>query len=137
MSKKLAAVRGPPRVVGVQGAALSELSSGAVSRNTCSGAQKIESAEATFFSATAAWQEQQVLNARLENEWREGQERAAKALTCLLGAGSRGEVGCLVVIGSDVGCTDSSRPHQLDYKSLETISMTESNMLTPTVPVRF
>lgn len=101
LSKKLAAVRGPPRVVGVQGVTRSELSSG--------GAQKTDSAEATFSSASAAWQEQQVLNARLEREWREGQRRAAEALTCLLGSGSGGEFGWDILLGSEALRTDSGR----------------------------
>lgn len=92
LSKKLAAVREPPRVVGVQGARRSELSDGVVARNIF-GLQEADSAEAKYSSASAAWQEQQMLNARLEKECKEGQGRAAEALTCLLSSESRCEFG--------------------------------------------
>lgn len=107
LSKKLAAVRGPPRVIGVQGATRSGLSSGVAGRTAFGGAQEADSAGATFSSASAAWQEQQVLNARLEKEWREGQGRAAKALACLLGSGSRGKFRRIILIVSDAVRTSS------------------------------
>lgn len=90
LSKKLAAVREPPRVVGVQGTTPgSGVSSDPVGQNTFGDlkAVKAGSREAVLPSASVAWQEQQVLNARLEREWKEGQGRAAKALTTLLGGG--------------------------------------------------
>lgn len=108
LSKKLAAVRGPPRVVGVQGATRSERSSGVAARTAFGGAQEADSAGATFSSASAAWQEQQVLNARLEKEWRAGQGRAAKALTGLLGSESRGEFRWIILIDSNAVRTSSS-----------------------------
>lgn len=102
LSKKLAAVRGPPRVIGVQGAAqLSHVNSVGASHggaggvaiggddNTDSGGVVRSS------SASATWQAQQVINARLESEWREGQGRAAKALTSLLGSGAGGAFGSI------------------------------------------
>lgn len=89
LSKKLAAVCEPPRVVGVQGATLSGVSSDPVGRDT-HGDLKADSGEAALSSASVAWQEQQVLNARLEREWKEGQGRAAKALSTLLGGGESG-----------------------------------------------
>lgn len=83
LSKKLAAVRGPPRVVVVQGANRS----GAPAQADDALSAHNAGSEDSFFSASAAWQEQQVVNARLEREWRESHGRAAKALTTLLGGG--------------------------------------------------
>ena len=85
LSKKLAAVRQPPRVIGVQGATRSGVESNRVDL-------KADSREDGLCSASVAWQEQQVLNARLQTEWKEGQARAAEALTALLGAGKSGRV---------------------------------------------
>ncbi len=90
LSKKLAAARGPPRVVEVQGATRSRVPSLA---NETLGAHKAGN-EASLSSANAAWQEQQVVNARLEREWREGHGRAAKALATLLGGGTLMRVSC-------------------------------------------
>lgn len=90
LSKKLAAVRGPPRVVEVQGATRSDVPSQA---NEALGAQKAAN-EISLSSANASWQEQQVVNARLEREWREGHGRAAKALTTLLGGGKLMRMSC-------------------------------------------
>lgn len=89
LSKKLAAVREPPRVVGVQGATRSGMSSDLVGQDRF-GDVKADSREAPS-SASLTWQEQRVLNAHLEREWKEGQGRAAKALTTLLGGGESGE----------------------------------------------
>lgn len=83
LSKKLAAVREPPRVVGVQGATRRGVSFDPVGRDVL-GDLKADSGEP---SASVAWQEQQVLNARLEREWKEGRGRAAQALTTLLRGG--------------------------------------------------
>eukprot|EP00903_Cladosiphon_okamuranus_P014632 g13568.t1 len=84
LSKKLAVVRQPPRVIGVQGATRSGALSDPVGQDTF-GDLKADSREETLPSASVAWQEQQVLNALLEKEWTDGQGRAAKALTTLLG----------------------------------------------------
>lgn len=100
LSKKLAAVRGPPRVIGVQGAAqLSQVNSvrashGGAGGVSIGGHNNTDSAGVVrSSSASATWQAQQVINARLESEWREGQGRAAKALTSLLGSGAGGAFG--------------------------------------------
>ncbi|CBN74280.1 conserved unknown protein [Ectocarpus siliculosus] len=92
LSKKLAAVREPPRVVGVKGAARVEVPSGGggVAHVARDGIPKADNGEGTSSSASVTWQEQQALNARLEKEWREGQGRAAKAVTSLLGFGPGG-----------------------------------------------
>lgn len=90
LSKKLAAFRVPPRVVGVQGMTRSGVSSDPVDRDTFVD-PKAGSREAAS-SASVAWQKQQVLNARLEREWKEGRGRAANTLTTLLGGGESGRV---------------------------------------------
>lgn len=90
LSKKLAAVSQPPRVIGVQGATRSGVSSDPVGQDTF-GYAKADSREETS-SASVAWQEQQVLNALLEREWKDGRGRAGKALTTLLGGGESGRV---------------------------------------------
>lgn len=97
LSKKLAAIREPPRVVGVQGATRSGMSPDRVDQDTMSltdpkAKASSDSRAATLSSASVVWQEQQMLNARLEREWKEGQGRAAKALTTLLGGGESGRV---------------------------------------------
>ncbi|CAM9421502.1 unnamed protein product [Ectocarpus fasciculatus] len=93
LSKKLAAVREPPRVVGVKGAARIEVPSGGVAHVARDGVPKADSGEGTSSSASVTWQEQQALKARLEKEWRQGQGRAAKAVTSLLGLGLGGSSG--------------------------------------------
>ena len=94
LSKKLAAVREPPRVVGVQGASRSGVSPDPVGQDTLNDPKAKASSDgraaASSSAASVAWQEQQVLNARFEKEWKEGQGRAAKALTTLLGGGESG-----------------------------------------------
>lgn len=94
LSKKLAAVRGPPRVIGVQGAAqVYEVTTVGASHGVAGGVvgNKADSGEVLrSYSASATWQAQQVISARLESEWRGTQGRAAKALTSLLGAGAGG-----------------------------------------------
>ena len=102
LSKKLAAVRVPPRVIGVQGAAqLSQVTldgaSHGVAGGIAIGGDNTDSGEVVCSSsASATWQAQQVINARLESEWREGQGRAAKALTSLLASGAGGTFGSIL-----------------------------------------
>lgn len=100
LSKKLAAVREPPRVVGVKGAARIEVPSGrgGVAHVARDGVPKADSGEGTSLSASVTWQEQQALNARLEKEWREGQGRAEKAVTSLLGFGPGGECASMIAV---------------------------------------
>lgn len=101
LSKKLEAVRGPPRVVEVQGAAQLSASTCAVEPSVVTAANAIGGATRTnkdkitacLSLASSSWNAQQVLNTRLEKEWREGQGRAEKALSSLVGgSGSRGEI---------------------------------------------
>eukprot|EP00752_Nemacystus_decipiens_P011881 g10535.t1 len=91
LSKKLAAVSEPPRVVAVQGATPCGVSPDPVGQDTRSDPKvkgSSDNGEVALSSASMVWQGQQVLNARLEREWKEGQGRAAKALTTLRGGGS-------------------------------------------------
>lgn len=119
LSKKLEAVRGPPRVVEVQGAAQLSASKCAVEQNVLTAASAIGGATKTnkeiingcLSSASSSWNAQQVLNARLATEWREGQGRAEKAIGSLVGAsGVRGEIWCYIRLA---GCftTFTSKIH--------------------------
>lgn len=103
LSKKLEAVRGPPRVVEVQGAAQLSASKCAVEQSVSTAVSASGGATRTnteiingcLSSASSSWNAQQVLNARLATEWREGQGRAEKAIGSLVGAsGVRGEIWC-------------------------------------------
>lgn len=87
LSKKLAAVRGPPRVVGVKGSTQPPSSKPSeVPRDAIGGTNSYtEREKVAYSSASAAWQAQQILNAHLKREWQEGQGRAAKALSSLSG----------------------------------------------------
>lgn len=85
LSKKLAMVRAPPRVVGVKGARLSNLRS----------ETPVKSADGlhTVYSAGTEWHKQRALHARLEKEWREGHGRAGRALSLFDTNPKRGEWG--------------------------------------------
>lgn len=77
LSKKLAAVRGPPRVVGVQGAVHPFPADTSVQGSS---SKKTRGSTALRSSAGTEWCKQQALHARLEVEWRQGRGRADNAL---------------------------------------------------------
>lgn len=91
LSKKLAAVRGPPRVIRVQQMSQSPrpAKGGAIGSFDPTGTSADIDGKATrndvqtFSSATATWKAQQVVTARLHRQWREGHDRAARALSLL------------------------------------------------------
>ncbi|CAM9412038.1 unnamed protein product [Ascophyllum nodosum] len=96
LSKKLAAISGPPRVIRVQQAAQSgpspKMEIAGSSRNATNDGHEPDGndqaskqgSKAYSSSAGALWQAHQVTTARLQREWREGQGRAANALSSLM-----------------------------------------------------
>ena len=96
LSKKLAAISGPPRVIRVQQAAQSgpspKMEIVGSSRNATNDGHEPDGndqaskqgSKAYSSSAGALWQAHQVTTARLQREWREGQGRAANALSSLM-----------------------------------------------------
>ncbi|CAN0002365.1 unnamed protein product [Scytosiphon promiscuus] len=85
LSKELAAVRTPPRVVGVKGATRGVPSS-VRGPDTIA---RVREADGEHFTSSAStrWQQHHMRNARLAREWRKGHGRANQALSSLLTPG--------------------------------------------------
>lgn len=101
LCKRLAAVRGSPRVVGVKGATTVKYDIKASNVAPHRDVEGVNDEGVAMCSSSAGTErhKQQVHHARLEKEWREGQGRASRALSNLEDGANIGEINFACLAG--------------------------------------